>query len=96
MSSRPFVVPGKQFTNSAILGANALSMVRTRASLLHCIYDVQAGFLSMAPATPLIAAGYLAASTALSFIQGVTTTAAIGGADMRSCVSSIESNVFHA
>lgn len=31
----------------------------------------------------MIAAGALAANTALSFIKGYTTTAAIGGADMR-------------
>lgn len=27
MSSKPFAVPGKHFTNGAILGANALTMV---------------------------------------------------------------------
>lgn len=37
----------------------------------------------MAPAAPLVAAGYLGVSTLLSFMQGFTTTAAIGGADMR-------------
>ena len=42
-----------------------------------------AGFLSMAPATPLLAASFLGANTVLSFIKGFTTTAAIGGADMR-------------
>lgn len=42
-----------------------------------------AGFLSMAPATPLIAAGYLGTNALLSFIKGYTTTAAVGGADMR-------------
>lgn len=37
----------------------------------------------MAPGAPMIAAGALAANAALSFIKGYTTTAAIGGADMR-------------
>jgi NAD(P) transhydrogenase len=41
-----------------------------------------AGFLSMAPSTPLVAASFLGASTILSFLKGYTTTAAIGGADM--------------
>ncbi|KAL0946607.1 hypothetical protein HGRIS_012805 [Hohenbuehelia grisea] len=67
MSSRPFVIPGKHLVNTGILGLNGLTM---------------AGFLAAAPAAPLVAAGYLAVSTALSFIQGFTTTAAIGGADM--------------
>ncbi|KAF8643767.1 hypothetical protein AX16_008786 [Volvariella volvacea WC 439] len=67
MSSRPLALPGKHIVNSTLLGANALTM---------------AGFLSMVPATPLVAAGYLGASTILSFIKGYTTTAAIGGADM--------------
>ncbi|EEB96238.1 hypothetical protein MPER_04657, partial [Moniliophthora perniciosa FA553] len=40
------------------------------------------GFLSMAPAVPGVAAAYLGVSTLLSFIQGFTTTSAIGGADM--------------
>jgi NAD(P) transhydrogenase len=42
-----------------------------------------AGFLAMAPTTPLVAAAYLGLNTVLSFIKGFTTTAAIGGADMR-------------
>lgn len=40
-------------------------------------------FVTMAPGSPLIAAGALAANTVLSFLKGFTTTAAIGGADMR-------------
>ncbi|KAJ7581296.1 mitochondrial putative NAD(P) transhydrogenase [Mycena floridula] len=67
MSSKAFVVPGRHFTNSAILGANVLGM---------------SGFLTMGAATPVVAASYLGLSTALSFVQGFTTTAAIGGADM--------------
>ena len=39
-------------------------------------------FVTMAPASPVIAAGALAANTFLSFLKGYTTTAAIGGADM--------------
>lgn len=67
MSSKPLNLPGKHLINSSLLGANALTM---------------AGFLSMSSATPLVAASFLGASTALSFIKGFTTTAAIGGADM--------------
>ena len=40
-------------------------------------------FLAMAPGSPLIAAGCLAGNAVLSFLKGYTTTAAIGGADMR-------------
>lgn len=40
-------------------------------------------FITMAPGSPAIAAGALAANAAMSFIKGYTTTAAIGGADMR-------------
>lgn len=42
-----------------------------------------AGFLSMAPATPVVAAGFLGANAVLSFIKGFNLTAAVGGADMR-------------
>lgn len=41
----------------------------------------------MAPAAPVVAASYLGLSTLLSFVQGFTTTAAIGGADMRTSLS---------
>jgi NAD(P) transhydrogenase len=37
----------------------------------------------MAPGAPVIAATCLGANTVLSFLKGYTTTAAIGGADMR-------------
>ncbi|KAI0780954.1 PNTB-domain-containing protein [Trametes elegans] len=67
MSSRPLVVPAKHVVNSSLLGANLLSM---------------GAFVTMAPTAPLIGAGLLGTNTILSFIQGVTTTAAIGGADM--------------
>ncbi|KAF9265470.1 PNTB-domain-containing protein [Marasmius fiardii PR-910] len=67
MASKPFRIPAKHFTNSAILGANALTM---------------GGFVTMAPAVPAVAATYLGVSTLLSFLQGFTTTSAIGGADM--------------
>ncbi|KAK0503442.1 NAD(P) transhydrogenase [Armillaria luteobubalina] len=67
MSSKPFALPKKHLVNSGILGANALTM---------------AGFVTMAPAAPVVAASYLGLSTLLSFAQGFTTTAAIGGADM--------------
>jgi NAD(P) transhydrogenase len=68
MSSKPLVLPGKHLVNASLLGANAATM---------------AGFLSMATPTPLIAASFLGASAVLSFLKGYTTTAAIGGADMR-------------
>ena len=45
-------------------------------------------FVTMAPGAPFIAAGCLAANTVLSFLKGYTTTAAIGGADMRRCILS--------
>jgi len=67
MSSKPLTLPGKHLVNTTLLGANAATM---------------AGFLSMAPSTPLVAASFLGASTILSFLKGYTTTAAIGGADM--------------
>ncbi|KAJ7774492.1 NAD(P) transhydrogenase beta subunit-domain-containing protein [Mycena maculata] len=67
MASKPLALPGKHLVNSTLLGLNGLTM---------------AGFLSMAPSTPLIAAAFLSASALLSFIKGFTTTAAIGGADM--------------
>ncbi|KAG1878005.1 PNTB-domain-containing protein [Suillus subalutaceus] len=67
MGSRPLMMPGKHIINSSLLGANVLTM---------------AAFVTAAPTVPLVAAGYLGASTVLSFIKGFTTTAAIGGADM--------------
>lgn len=67
MSSRPLMLPGRHLVNAGLLGANALTM---------------AAFLKAGPAVPLVAAGYLGASTLLSFLKGFTTTAAIGGADM--------------
>ncbi|KAJ7109461.1 NAD(P) transhydrogenase beta subunit-domain-containing protein [Mycena epipterygia] len=67
MSSKPLALPGKHLVNSTLLGLNGLTM---------------AGFLSMAPSAPLIAAAFLSTSALLSFIKGFTTTAAIGGADM--------------
>jgi NAD(P) transhydrogenase len=40
-------------------------------------------FVTLAPGSPMIAAMALGANTILSFAKGFTTTAAIGGADMR-------------
>lgn len=68
MASRPTILPGRHVINSTLLGSNAATM---------------GAFLTMAPANPAIAATCLGASTLLSFIKGYTTTAAIGGADMR-------------
>ena len=68
MSSRPLILPGRHLINSGLLATNVATM---------------GAFITMAPGAPMIAAGALAANTALSFIKGYTTTAAIGGADMR-------------
>jgi NAD(P) transhydrogenase len=68
MSSRPLVLPGRHLINSSLLGANVAMM---------------GVFVTMAPSSPMIAGGCLMANTVLSFLKGYTTTAAIGGADMR-------------
>lgn len=68
MSSRPTILPGRHLVNSTLLGGNIATM---------------GAFITMAPANPVIAATCLGANTALSFLKGYTTTAAIGGADMR-------------
>jgi H+-translocating NAD(P) transhydrogenase len=68
MKSKPAAIPGKHLLNGSLLTANAATM---------------GAFVTMAPGSPMIAAGALAGSTLLSFIKGYTTTAAIGGADMR-------------
>lgn len=68
MSSRPTILPGRHVINASLLGANAATM---------------GAFVTMAPGAPLVAASCLTANTALSFLKGFTTTAAIGGADMR-------------
>ncbi|EXJ87689.1 hypothetical protein A1O1_04613 [Capronia coronata CBS 617.96] len=67
MSSRPTVLPGRHLVNASLLAANAGTM---------------GAFVTMAPGAPAVAAVCLSANTALSFAQGFTTTAAIGGADM--------------
>ncbi|CAK7234709.1 hypothetical protein SCUCBS95973_009026 [Sporothrix curviconia] len=66
-SSRPLMLPGRHLINSGLLAGNVATM---------------GAFLAMAPGSPTIAAGALAANTAMSFLKGYTTTAAIGGADM--------------
>lgn len=68
MSSKPIALPGKHLVNSSLLGANVATM---------------GAFVTMAPGAPAVAAMCLGANTALSFLKGYTTTAAIGGADMR-------------
>jgi len=68
MSSRPTILPGRHLINSGLVATNVATM---------------GAFLTMAPGSPMIAAGALAANTVLSFVKGYTTTAAIGGADMR-------------
>ena len=67
MSSKPLILPGRHVLNSSLTATNAATM---------------GAFITMAPGSPMIAAGALAANTVLSFTQGFTTTAAIGGADM--------------
>ncbi|GAB1192993.1 hypothetical protein APSETT444_002195 [Aspergillus pseudonomiae] len=67
MSSRPTILPGRHVINSTLLGTNLATM---------------GAFVTMAPGSPVIAATCLGANTALSFLKGYTTTAAIGGADM--------------
>ncbi|KAI9149600.1 NAD(P) transhydrogenase [Paramyrothecium foliicola] len=67
MSSRPTILPARHVVNTGLMVTNAATM---------------GAFLTLAPASPLIAAGALAANSALSFIKGYTLTAAIGGADM--------------
>ncbi|KAH6892975.1 NAD(P) transhydrogenase precursor [Thelonectria olida] len=67
MSSKPKLLPGRHVINSGLLATNAATM---------------GAFVTMAPGSPVIAAGALAANTLLSFIKGYTTTSAIGGADM--------------
>ena len=68
MSSKPLILPKRHLVNTTLLGANACAM---------------AGFLAMGTTTPFLAATFLGANTVLSFAKGITTTAAIGGADMR-------------
>lgn len=68
MKSRPTIIPGRHFVNGGLITANAATM---------------GAFITMAPGSPMIAAGALAANTVMSFINGYTTTAGIGGADMR-------------
>lgn len=67
MSSKPTILPGRHLVNSGLLASNIATM---------------GAFVTMAPGSPAIAAGALAANTVLSFLKGYTTTAAIGGADM--------------
>ncbi|GES58094.1 nicotinamide nucleotide transhydrogenase [Aspergillus terreus] len=67
MSSKPTILPGRHLINSTLLGSNIATM---------------GAFVTMGPASPVIAATCLGANTALSFLKGYTTTAAIGGADM--------------
>jgi H+-translocating NAD(P) transhydrogenase len=81
MSSKPLVLPGRHLVNSSLLAANVGTM---------------GAFVAMAPGAPMIAAACLGANTVLSFLKGYTTTAAIGGADMRMFCSRLDlkSNLF--
>lgn len=75
ISSRPTILPGRHVINTSLLGGNAALM---------------GAFVTMAPGAPMTAALCLGASTILSFLKGYTTTAAIGGADMRKLHSNSE------
>ena len=70
MSSKPLILPARHAVNGGLLAAN-----------------IAAGtaFVAMAPTAPVVGALLLTGSTALSFAKGYTLTAAIGGADMRTC-----------
>ena len=69
MSSKPIKLPGPRHAlNSSLLGLNIATF---------------GTFLALAPGAPLIGAACLAGNALLSFLKGYTTTAAIGGADMR-------------
>ena len=68
VSSRPMRLFGGQLTNAGLLTANLATM---------------GAFIAAAPTVPVVAAGFLSASAALSFIKGFTLTATVGGADMR-------------
>ena len=69
MSSKPIRLPGPRHAlNSSLLGLNIATF---------------GTFLALAPGAPLIGAACLAGNALLSFLKGYTTTAAIGGADMR-------------
>lgn len=76
MSSKPLIMRGRHLINSGLLATNVATM---------------GAFVTMAPGSPMIAAGALAANTLLSFTKGYTTTAAIGGADMRelNCMNTV-------
>lgn len=67
MGSRPMILPGRHVINASILGTNLAGM---------------GAFVTMGAGVPAIAAGCLLGNTFLSFLQGWTTSAAIGGADM--------------
>jgi len=68
MSSKPLRLMGGQLTNAGLLSANLATL---------------GAFVAAAPTTPMVAAGFLGASTILSFIKGFTLTSTVGGADMR-------------
>lgn len=67
VSSKPLILPGRHAINVGLVSTNALTM---------------GAFMTMAPAAPAIGAALLAGNAVLSCIQGYTTSAAIGGADM--------------
>ena len=62
------MLPGRHILNGSLLATNAVTM---------------GAFVTLAPTVPMVAAAFMGANTVMSFIKGFTTTAAIGGADMR-------------
>ncbi|EKD04262.1 NAD(P) transhydrogenase [Trichosporon asahii var. asahii CBS 8904] len=67
VGSKPTILPGRHAINLGLVGTNAATM---------------AAFMTLAPTAPAVGAALLAGNAALSCIQGWTTSAAIGGADM--------------
>ncbi|CAG7849605.1 NAD(P) transhydrogenase, mitochondrial; AltName: Full=Nicotinamide nucleotide transhydrogenase; AltName: Full=Pyridine nucleotide transhydrogenase; Flags: Precursor [Serendipita indica DSM 11827] len=67
VSSKPIRLLGGHLTNIGLLGTNVATM---------------GAFVAAAPTVPMVAAGFLGASTILSFLKGFTLTATVGGADM--------------
>ena len=71
VSSRPIRLFGGHLTNAGLLGTNIATL---------------GAFVAAAPTVPAVAAAYLGASAALSFVKGFTLTATVGGADMRKLI----------
>ena len=75
------MLPGRHILNGSLLATNAVTM---------------GAFVTLAPTVPMVAAAFMGANTVMSFIKGFTTTAAIGGADMRTYATGISINYMRA